>query len=130
MGEASEPLTLSLWGSVPSKKNSYRPRKGGKGFYKDDKLQAELDYLTLQIPAEMRGLKLQHPDMTFRFTVAKGATRRDRDNMCQTLIDVLVSAGVLWDDSISQCNGRIIIEPAVVGDQFHTIVELVPKEGL
>ena len=122
-----EPLVIELFGSVPSKKNSYRPRKGGKGFFKDAALRADLNYLTLQIPAEMRGLNLRHPDMTFKFTVPRGATRRDRDNMATTLLDIMVSAEVLRDDCLAHCNGRIVIEPAEIGDQFRTIVELVAK---
>lgn len=126
MAVLSEPLVLELYGPIPSKKNSYKKRSGrGRGMFKDRDLQSKLDYLTLQIPAEARGLELVHPDVTIQFTVPDRG--RDRDNMVTSLLDVLVLAGVLKNDNIASFNGRLVIEPAEVDQQFYTRVTLEPK---
>lgn len=127
MAVLTEPLVLELYGEIPSKKNSYKKRSGrGRGMFKDRDLQSKLDYLTLQIPAEARGLELVHPDMRIQFIVPD--RRRDRDNLVTALLDVLVVAGVLKNDNIASFNGRLVIEPAEVDQQFYTRVTLIPKE--
>lgn len=117
---------LQLWGEVPSKKNAYTPRANGRGMFKSAALDAKINYLLLQIPPELRGLKLLHPNITFSFTVPD--RRRDRDNMAQCLLDAMVQAGVLANDNIASCNGRIVIEPAQIGDQFHTRITLEQRQ--
>jgi hypothetical protein len=124
-----DPIEIVLLGKVPSKKNRYRPRKGGKGFFKDSTLQDELDRLALQIPAEARDLRLRHPAIDFYFTYTKA--NYDRDNACQCLLDLLVSPyRVLEDDNIAQCNGTITIHPAVRGEQDSVRIVLTPSATL
>jgi Holliday junction resolvase RusA-like endonuclease len=117
-------LTLNLKGHVPSKKNSYRPKKGGKGFYKDDRLQAELDRLAMQIPGEFRDLNLISPAISFTFTYTKA--NWDRDNAVTALLDILVSMSVIKNDNLASCNGRIVIEPAVRGEDDGVVIVITP----
>jgi len=118
---------IELKGKVPSKKNRYVPvvRGGHARMIKDKKLQGELDLLTLQIPLYYRTLKLQHPHIVMQFYIDKtNGTRRDRDNMAQANLDILVSAGVLYDDRINRNNGFLLIPPAIVGKENKTEIYL------
>jgi hypothetical protein len=110
----TEPIEITLRGHIPSKKNSYSPRKDKPGFFKNSKLQVQLDRLALQIPGEYRDLKLESPDLHFYFTYEKA--NWDTDNAMTTLIDLLVQYGVLANDNIRRLNGFKVIHPAVKGD--------------
>ena len=123
-----EPIVVQFRGTVPSKKNSYTPRSRGKGFFKSKSLQEAIDRLALQIPAEVRDLHLDSPDITFHFTFRK--FNADRDNKVTCLLDVLVAYGVLADDNTLRCNGRITIEPAVRGEYDSVTITLVPRDSL
>ena len=118
---------LVLKGPVPSKKNdrSIGYRRGKLTMFIDKDQQAALDALVWQAKAQWKGMaRLVHPDISIRFHVSN--RRQDRDNMATTLLDVLVKAGVLANDNIAQCNGRITIEPAVLDrvDEPMTFVEV------
>ena len=123
-----EPVEIILLGHVPSKKNRYTPRKGGKGFFKNSDLQTELDRLAMQIPAEARDLRLEHPDVAFFFTYTKA--NWDRDNAVQCLMDLLVQYKTLEDDNLAHCNGTITIHPAVRGEQDSVRIVLTPSATL
>ena len=131
-----EPIEITFWGKVSTKKNNYRPRKGGKGFFKDTTLQGELDALLLQIPPEFRNLKLVHPDIEFRIYLdgtdkrhLAGRQSSDKDGHWTTIQDILVSAGVLRDDSIRYCNGNFSSPSAQVTMDGcdRCVVVLTPK---
>jgi hypothetical protein len=115
---------ITLWGQLVSKKNMYTPIKTESGviFIKNSQLQAKINALACQIPADMRGLKLENPDILVRMTVAH--QQGDQDGAYTTLLDILVDAGVLWNDNIKRCNGRKILEPCVVSDHWKTVVIL------
>jgi Holliday junction resolvase RusA-like endonuclease len=116
---------ITLKGISPSKKNRYLPiiRGGHATMIKDKKLQGELDLLELQIPLYSRTLKLQHPHIVMQFYVDKtNGTSRDRDNMAQMTMDLLVHAGVLYDDRIKRNNGFFLMPPAVIGTENKTEV--------
>jgi len=122
-------IDILLMGNVPSKKNSYTPRKGGKGFFKGKELVAQLEALMWQIPLYCRDLKLVHPHITMQFTVPNGLS--DRDNKVTTVLDLLKSAGVIWNDSIASCNGRMAVLPAIVKpDEAESAwIRLRPPQG-
>jgi hypothetical protein len=90
--------------------------------YKDEGLQTELDRLAVQIPAECRDLNLLHPDLDVTFWVLD--RRSDRDNMLTTLLDLLKDYGVIRNDSIAQCNGTVILRPAIICDHYKTVIIL------
>jgi hypothetical protein len=119
---------ITLWQKVSSKKNKYLPMIiGGKAsLIKDSKLRKELDALASQIPASMRNLNLEHPEIEVMMTVADG--RSDRDNVLVTIMDLLVSTGVLRNDSIAASNGKITVYPAILSDHFKTVVRLTPTQ--
>jgi hypothetical protein len=124
-----EPVEILLLGKVPSKKNRYTPRKGGKGFFKNKNLQMELDRLAIQIPAEARDLRLRHPAIDFYFTYT--IANFDRDNAVVTLMDILTGYAVLdGSDNIAHCNGTITIHPAVRGEQDSVRIVLTPSATL
>jgi Holliday junction resolvase RusA-like endonuclease len=130
-GEVHPPFELRLWSKIPAKKNSYTPgtRRNAKGklvgtFYKNRKLQTELDRIAVQLPGEFRGLRLRHPDIQAFFYTPDG--RSDRDNIFQTVLDLLVEYEVLDNDSISSCNGTIVLHPAVKSTDYLTVVLVTP----
>jgi Holliday junction resolvase RusA-like endonuclease len=119
-------ITIVFIGAVPAKKNKYRPRFGGSGkrFFKDTNLDAALKALDAQIPANYRGLKLEHPEIEWYFQVPAGKT--DRDNKITTILDILVAAGVLYDDNIRRCNGKWTVNEAeIVKDQEETTIVVI-----
>jgi hypothetical protein len=120
--------TIRLIGHVPAKKNStHSIIIGGKRrtIYSRDSY-IELDRLAYQIPPEVRDLKLIHPEIEFWITVPQG--RSDRDNTVTSCLDLLVLYGVLVNDSIASCNGKMTIHPAVRGDIHKTIIKLTESE--
>jgi hypothetical protein len=120
--------TICLIGHVPAKKNStHSVDIGGKRktIYSKDTYE-ELDRLAFQIPPEVRDLQLIHPEIEFWITVPQG--RSDRDNTVTSCLDLLVLYGVLTNDSIASCNGKITIHPAVRGDIHKTIIKLTESE--
>jgi Holliday junction resolvase RusA-like endonuclease len=120
---------ITLFGQVPGKKNRYSPtvnKKTGKAmFIKDSKLQKELDDLLVQIPGELRNLRLESPDIEVELTVPNG--RADRDNIFTSLLDVLVQARVLRNDSTAASNGRYTIYPATISDYYKTVIRITPR---
>jgi hypothetical protein len=113
---------ITLSGKVRVKKNAYTPRKDGKGFYKGSKLKGELDALAIQIPSWARDKQLRHPNITFQFHLPSGNS--DRDGMVTTLLDVMVSFGIIHNDSVASCNGTITIPPAKYSDEPFTEITL------
>lgn len=114
---------IVLIGAVPSKKNEKTPFKNKAGkmrFYNPS--QAAIDRLSMQVPATVRDLGLLHPDIEFTFTVPHGGM--DTDNTVTTLMDILVTMGVLQNDSVARNNGRKTINPAVRGDVARTTIKL------
>lgn len=106
-------------GAVPSKKNSLSPRKGGgKLGYFNGKTRALMDSLAAQVPPEIRGLKLEHPEVTYKFFLPPNEKafrpwQTDWDSKIAVLQDLLVKYGIFTDDCFSHHNGRKVIEPAV-----------------
>lgn len=117
---------IELLGPVPSKKNSYTPRKDRPGVFKNSKLRAELDRLQIQIPGYVRDLKLVSPDIEIEMQVPNG--RRDRDGALTTILDLLVSTGVLKNDSAAQCNGLVTLLPVTFGPDWRTIIRLGKRD--
>jgi hypothetical protein len=101
-------------GHVPSKKNAYRRQNNG-GMYRRKDVVQDIDSLSAQIPAWTKNLRLEHAHISVRLTVGDG--RADRDNKVTTLLDILVRAGVLRNDSIARCNGRIFVHEAVISPE-------------
>jgi hypothetical protein len=119
----SEPIEMEFSGHVPSKKNSYTPKRGG--MFKSKDLQDAIDRLAMQVPGEFRDLKLVSPQIEYFFTYTKA--NWDRDNAAVTLGDILVQMGVLANDNIASCNGPIVIHPAVRGDYDSCRIVITPR---
>lgn len=104
---------LVLVGSVPSKKNN-RSHTGARAHY-DKETAAAIETLIDQARLQWRRRPaLDSPEM--HFTVFCVNARQDIDGILTTLLDVLVKAGVLFDDSIRWCNGLKVILPATICD--------------
>lgn len=115
--------TFTLYGITKSKKNAYTPRKGG--MFKNKELADELDELEKQVPGDVRDLCLEHPDMIFLFS--SRSSRRDRDGLLASVLDVLVRCKVIVDDSIAHCNGFMTIVPAILQDEDSVVVSIYPR---
>ena len=113
---------IELSGPLPSKKNRYMPRRDRPGFFKNQRLRDELDRLIIQVPGQLRDLKLEHPNITMQMFVRN--SQKDRDNGLTAILDILVCAGVLKNDSIARCNGKITLLPAIFTDYDKTIITL------
>lgn len=50
---------------------------------------------------------------------------RDRDNMLTTLLDCLRDAGVIVNDNVAQCNGLLVVYPALVDKDERVTIEVV-----
>ncbi len=113
---------LRLVGPVPSKKNAWGIRAGGRIGITDRSVQASIDALILQARIQWGPRNpLEHPTLDFCFHVTSGS--QDRDNQMTTLMDVLTKAGVLMDDNTARCNSRIVLHPSrlAIGDPFTEI---------
>ncbi len=107
---------LVITGTVPSKKNLLKLKAGGGGYY-DKETKATLRDLSEQVARQWsktneNGYKvpkqpLIHPAIGVVFYVT--SDRSDNDNKYTTLLDSMVSGGVLKDDSIALCNGPVLI---------------------
>lgn len=117
--------TMELLGHIPAKKNAKVPivtESGKRRMIYSKDAQVELDRLALQIPAEVRDLNLEHPAIDFYPTVTTGAS--DRDNSQTTCLDLLVSYGVIRNDSVAACNGRMTMHTAERGDVARMVIKL------
>ena len=82
-----------------------------------------MDRIAMQIPGELRDLKLRHPRIEFNFVV--GRINVDRDNIVSTVLDLLVLYGVMENDSVASCNNMIVIHPAHLRpDEWETRIVL------
>jgi hypothetical protein len=89
-----------------------------------ESVKESLDRLAMQIPGDVRDLKLVHPEI--EFIITHDQDRQDRDNIVTTILDLLVQYGVLADDSIKQCNGKMTIWPSEKGEYPEVTVVLIP----
>lgn len=110
---------LVIGGHVCSKKNNLKHNgKTGHAYYPPE-IRENLDELNAQVEQQwvdrngtgtFARAPLVHPSIGFVFYVQ--TTRSDRDNKVSTLMDALVSGGVLKDDCIADCNSPILIGKA------------------
>jgi hypothetical protein len=120
-------VTITLYGHVPSKKNGWGPRRGG-GIILDLQMAREIEWLMAELTIKRsvdKPEKLEHPQLRVTFYVRSRAS--DRDNKLSTILDILQKAGVLRNDNIAHCNGRLVLEPAVcVGrdGEEKTVIEI------
>lgn len=121
---------IEFFGQQVSKKNAQLAgvSKTGKQYrrYRPG-IREAIDRLMLQVPVEMRGLNLIHPDIDIWPTVPDG--KLDKDSIQTLILDVLVKMKVLKNDSIKWCNGTLTIHPAEFSDYWKTVVELRPPSG-
>ncbi len=125
-------IELEFFGAQVSKKNRYRAvvnSKSGKAqLVKDRKLNAKLDYLVRQIPVEYFDLKLESPTITFQRYCPEVDLRQDRDNIFQSLLDLLVRVQTLRDDSDLYNNGAWHILPTQIADAQKVVLILETNE--
>lgn len=89
--------TMVLLGHVPSKKNTWQ--RGKSGMYIPSEVKAEIYGLILQAKAQWQQPPMDQASVTINFIVPDG--RADLDNKLTCVLDVLVKAGVLRNDSIA-----------------------------
>ena len=113
-------IELELSGNIPSKKNLLKMTKSGHGYY-DAETRASLNDLADQISRQWSktgtdGRKvpmapLTHPAIAVVFYVV--SDRSDKDNKYTTVLDALVSGGVMKDDCIAMCDGPVLLLESV-----------------
>lgn len=124
-------MTITLFGHVPAKKNRWGPRRGG-GIMLAKDAAADIEALELQARIAWNNGGLPHGPLecpALRITLHVRNRGADRDNKLATILDVLQKAGILRNDNIAHCNGRLILEPAVcVGTDGRemTVIEIEP----
>jgi Holliday junction resolvase RusA-like endonuclease len=92
-------MKITLSGHIPSKKNLLRRSKHG-GLFRDSKVSAQIDALTLQARSQWIGREpLVRPQAIVTFHVVD--YRSDLDNKWTTVLDCLRDAGVIKNDNIS-----------------------------
>jgi Holliday junction resolvase RusA-like endonuclease len=91
------PYTLHIEGHVPSKKNKWKPGRGR--VFLPREAQREIDSLILQVRMQWQREALEQAEIRMHFRVRDG--RGDLDNKQTTILDVLVKAGVVKNDSIA-----------------------------
>lgn len=105
-------VTLTLRGICPAKKNAWRGNGRG-GVFIDEATASQIEALTTQARIQWGSRPaVEHSRMEFRFFVT--ARRKDRDNLYQTCLDVLVKARVLVNDNPVSCNGTHVLHPVTV----------------
>lgn len=110
-------VTLRLYGPIPSKKNTWKPRCNG--IYQDRATKRQIDSLVLQAHSQyircgILPRPLEHPDIEVRLFVT--SQRRDPDNQFTCLLDVLKAAEVIRNDNARRFNGTKVIHPVVLVD--------------
>lgn len=111
-------------GILKAKKNQYMPRRDRPGFFKNHKLQDQLDHLAMQIPGYIRDLRLESPDLEFWFWSPRA--NFDRDGAITTALDLLSGSPyyVLVDDNVAHCNGTITIHPCEYAEEHRTVIRI------
>jgi hypothetical protein len=111
--QQDDPVVVEFRGHIPSKKNFHRPSKNG-GIFQDKKTKIELERLEMQVPGQLRDLKLEHPEVEWHFRYTNAHV--DVDGMKTTILDILQKYGVIVNDNIAHFNGRQVIHPAERAD--------------
>lgn len=117
---------IELLGIIPPKKSLYRI--GRKGLFLNKEIAAIIDDLKRQATKTWAiigsGGALVHPSISVKFSVPSSKSASwDRDGALVTILDVLQGAGVLVNDNVKWCNGRITIHEAVL-DAPRAITEI------
>lgn len=120
--------SLVLWGKCPAKKNLWARGKGGHTFLNAE-VKAQIDALTHQARAQWNGRgPVDHPELIITFQVHHA--RRDRDGMLTTVLDCLQESGILVNDNIAHCNGRMVLLPCRFVEEREERVEIEIRKDL
>lgn len=120
---------LSFDGPVPSKKNAQlqgTAKSGKKYRYYAKGVQKAMSDLEMQVPGELRDLRLEHPKAELFLTAPVDTI--DVDGVWTCLVDVLKKQGVITDDNLKHFNGGVYLAPAVISDHWLTVVKLTEAE--
>ena len=108
---------VTLRADFPAKKNRIVARRGSRGHYAGD-VGKTITNIVGQLRAAWRTPargplpRVESPDFEIRLWVFNPA--KDRDGIWTTVLDAMVKAGVLVDDSTRWCNGREVQQPAII----------------
>ncbi len=112
---AARTITILLRGDLPAKKNRIKAVRGRVGHY-DSKTAATIQNLILQARTQW-GARESVPQRTdLKIILWLANWRKDRDGIITTLLDVLVQARVIADDSCNGLNGWMVVAPALKCD--------------
>ena len=115
-------IVLRLRGHVPSKKNRWRPGKGGKIFIPAEDRFA-LDALEIQARIQWANREpILHPILVIQQDMP--TQNPDIDNRDTALLDVLVRAGVLENDNPASLNAWRLAAPAWRRDEESTVIAI------
>lgn len=128
-------IRFSLHGRIPSKKNRLASAGPGRRFFLPSEIRRASDSLALQIISQLpREKPYRHlpREAEIEIQLRVSTARQDRDGMVTTILDALVDAGVIRDDSVSRWNGRLTVAPAEVdpANPGATITVRCPDESV
>jgi len=113
-------VELAIEGRLYSKKNHLQfNRRSSHPYYPSD-VRACMDSVRAQIEHQWtddRGnakQTLSHPAIAIAFYVNRQGLKSDRDGLWTTVLDELVNAGVLKDDSIESFNSEVLLCKSVL----------------
>ena len=121
MPVAAPSYQFILRGHVPAKKNRWHRARAGGMYFDRAGIDEALNSLTLQARVNWLGEPLSCPEVGLVFFVRDG--KGDLDNKTSTVLDCLVKAGVLTNDSIAHLPGPLTARAQVDPDE-RTIVVL------
>jgi len=120
-------LTITVWGHVPGKKNSYGySSRTGRRFV-DPVMKRQINDIIIQIGSQAGNIApFDNPAISYKL-VCRDA-RGDRDNKITTLQDCLVKAGVLVNDNIAHLNGPEYRYPVKISPTEHAIIRIAGEQ--
>lgn len=121
--------TLTIPGAIPTKKNKYRVRGDGKGFFKPPVVK-DFEKLVAQELVVQRARAIEGP-IQISLTLVYGRHEPDLDGSLTTLLDALQDGGLFTNDRdvrrIHDCEKRASTSDA--GDPPRAIITIEPYAG-
>jgi Holliday junction resolvase RusA-like endonuclease len=120
------PIHLDLKGHVPAKKNLWHRGLDGRMYFpesaaKHGNTKVQLNALQLQAQSQYKSAPVDYPCSVSIYLWITPARRADLDNRASTLLDVLVDARVLQDDSLAFVR-RVMVEGEYHADEQSRII--------
>jgi hypothetical protein len=126
-----ELVRLVVHGHVPGKKDALRPggARGKKGFHYSPDVKQKIVEAAFQLRVQWGGRPpVLHPELHFK-PFFNGRASRDRDGLWTAILDCMVEAGILFDDSAEYCNGTETHLPAEFAPEDRCELSVIFPKG-